>query len=247
MSKKEYACIAGIVIFIVITSFKFGNDYSVYGLKKPLSLSYSNGILYVVQKDGYISMLDKYGHILELEFLDLNDPSSILTYQNMIVVSTKDNLFFYQRSSKLLKVVKFSGKIRQIANFGNDILVLLDTGDILKVQNYKVKFLFNIKGASSIATNDNEIFVVVGHSIKSYNINKQVLTSKDFSVPIDYISFNNGYLSVTSQQVNRVFILNKDLMLVKSFKFEKPTFAYYSNQKLFVCSSDLDKIYIRNN
>ncbi len=248
-SKKEYICIAGIVIFIAITSFKFGNDYSVYGLKKIIGLTYNNNILYALSKDGYVSMLDKYGHILELEFLNFKEPTSILAYKNKneLVVSADNELIFYQLPSKFVKTIKFSANIKQIARLGKSVLVLLKNGNCLKVDNHEVSLLFNIDGATSIASSNTEIFVAFGNCIVSYNLNKQVLAKTCFGKPINYINFDDGYLSVTSTSSNKVFLLNKNLDVVKSLTFDKPTFAYYSKQKLFVSSSDLDKIYIKNN
>jgi len=245
-SKKEYICIAGIVIFIALTSFKISNDYTVAGLKQPFSLSYSDGILYVVNKNGYVSMFDKYGHILELEFLDLKGSSNVVAYQDKLVVSVGRDLLFYKKPSKLVKVVRFYDTINKLANQNESILVLLNNGDCLLV-NHNTKFLFNIPDASSIALSNKYIFAVAGNLIKVYDKHNHLITSKTYSFPIDSISYNDGYLVLTSAYYNRVFLLNKKLEEVESFKFDKPAFAYFSKEKLFVCSSKLGRIYIKNN
>jgi hypothetical protein len=245
-SKKEYICIAGIFIFIALTSFKISNDYSVSGLKQPFSLSYSDGILYVVNKNGYISMLDKYGHILELEFLDIKGLSDLIAYQDKLVVSRSRDLLFYKKPSKLVKVVDFHDTIKKLANQSGNILVLLNNGDCFLV-NHNTKFLFNIPDASSIALSNKYIFAVAGNFIKVYDKHNHLITSKTYSFPIDSISYNDGYLALTSASYNRVFLLNENLEEVESFKFDKPSFVYYSKQKLFVCSSKLGRIYIKNN
>lgn len=246
-SKKEYLCIAGIVIFIVLTSFKFGSDYDVIGLKQPINLSYEDGILYVANKSGYVSMLDKYGNILELDFLKIRKPSDVIINQNNIIVSSDNEIFFFKRPSKLTKVMKFYNKVVQISSQNKDILILLANGDILKIIGSKTVFLKNVAHASSIASSSTRFFVVVDNLINIYEGDNHLLESKQFDVPISYISFSNGYLAATSTPNNIVFLLNQKLQIIKSYKFDKPTFAFYAKSKLFVCSSELDKLYIKSN
>ncbi|OSS42225.1 hypothetical protein DESAMIL20_1778 [Desulfurella amilsii] len=248
-SKKEYVCILGVFIFVVITSFKLGSDYGVIGLKEPTALAYKNGILYVANKGNYVSMLDKYGNILELEYLNIKKPSSIILDGNDFVVSSNNELFFYQKPLELKKVIRFDDKIVQIAKSNSGVLVLLSNGDILKVNYLEAKFLCNIPNASSITFGDGYFFVVVGNFINVYdndNCNR-LETSREFGVEINYISYNDGVVSATSTSDNIVFLLNQHLDKIKSYKFDKPTFAYYSKQKFFVCSRKLGKIYIKNN
>ena len=246
-SKKEYICIAGIFIFVVITSFKFGGDRSVIGLKEPSALVYKNGILYVANKGNYISMLDKYGNILELEYLNIEKPSSIILDGNGFVVSSNNELFFYKKTLEIKKVIRFDGKIIQIANSSSGILVLLSSGDIFEVNNLGVKFIRNIPNASSITFGDGYLFVVVGNLINAYSNYNRLEVSREFGVEINYISYNDGVISATSTPSNIVFLLNPYLDQIKSYNFDKPTFAYYSKHRLFVCSSKLGRIYIKNN
>lgn len=246
-SKKEYMCIAGIVIFIALTSFKFGSDYDVVGLKQPINLSYEDGILYVANKSGYVSMLDKYGNILELDFLKIRKPSNVIINQNNIAVSSDNEIFFFTRPSKLTKVIKFYDKIVQISSQNKDILILLANGDILKITDSKAVFLRNVAHASSIASSATHFFVTIGNLINVYDNYNHLLESRQFNVPISYISFNNEHLTATSTPNNIVFVLNQKLQVLKSYKFDKPTFAFYTKNKLFVCSDELDKLYIKNN
>lgn len=244
--KKEHIFVAGIVIFIALTSFKISNDYSIVGLKQPDSLSYSDGILYVVNNGGYVSIFDKYGHILELEFLDLKEPSNVVALKDKLIVSEGNNLLFYKKPSKLVKIVKFYDTINKIANQNGSILVLLNNGDCLLV-NQNTKFLFNIPDASSIAASSKYIFVAKGNLIEVYDKHNHLVASKRYSFPIDSISYNDGYLTLVSTFYNKVFLLNQDLKDEQTFKFDKPSFAYYSKQRIFVCSSKLGRIYIKNN
>ncbi len=245
-TKKEYIYIVGIAIFVAITSFKFGSDYSVFGLKQPISLAYKDGILYVANKSGYVSMLDKYGNILELDFLNLKDPSNVIAINNTIVVSLGNDLLFYEKPSKLAKLMKFNDNIVQIARENNTILVLLANSDILLVNNYTPTLLCNIKGAVSIASSSKYLFVATLNTINVYNHQCQALFSKAFSAPIERINYNDNVLSVTSTSNNQVLLLNEHLEKLKSYKFDKPTFAFYTKDKLFVCSFELGKIYIKN-
>ncbi len=245
-SKKEYVYVVGIAIFIAITSFKFGSDYSIFGLKQPQSLAYKDGILYVANKNGYISMLDEYGNILELDFLHVNDPSNVLVINNTIAVSSDNTLLFYKLPSKLETSMKFNDKIVQIARKDSDILVLLANGDILLVSNNKQMLLCNVNNAASIASSSKYLFVATQNTINAYNYNCQLLFSKAFSIPVRRINYNDGVISVTSTSNNQVFLLNERLQKIKSYKFDKPTFAIYSKNKLFVCSQKLGKVYIKS-
>lgn len=248
-SKKEYVYVVGIAIFIAITSFKFGSDYSIFGLKQPQSLAYKDGILYVANKNGYISMLDEYGNILELDFLHVNDPSNVLVIDYTIVVSSDNTLLFYKLPSKLETSIKFNDKIVQIARKDrkdSDILVLLANGDILLVSNNKQILLCKVHNATSIASSSKYLFVATQNTINAYNYNCQLLFSIAFSIPMRRINYNDGVISVTSTSNNEVFLLNERLQKIKSYKFDKPTFAIYSKNKLFVCSLKLGKVYIKS-
>ncbi len=245
-SKKEYVYVVGIAIFIAITSFKFGSDYSIFGLKQPQSLAYKDGILYVANKNGYISMLDEYGNILELDFLHVNDPSNVLVINNTIAVSSDNTLLFYKLPSKLETSMKFNDKIVQIARKDSDILVLLANGDILLVSNNKQMLLCNINNAASITSSSKYLFVATHNTINAYNYNCQLLFSIAFNIPVRRINYNDSVITVTSTSNNEVFLLNERLQKIKSYKFDEPTFAIYSKNKLFVCSQKLGKVYIKS-
>lgn len=245
-SRKELVVFFGITIFIIITSFKLGSDYSVVGLKKPWSLVYHNGILYVANEDGFITILDKYGNILELEFINISRPSSMTLDKNKLVVASQEKLFFYTLRGDLVKEVDLEKNITQIIQYKNNLLVLLFGGDIIEVKNFKPFLFATLHQANSIAADDNLIFVAESHYIYVYNKGLHVIKEREFSVTIDNICFSDDILIATSEKGNIVFELDKNLNIVKKYKFERPSFAFYDNRKLFVSSKDYNKIYIKS-
>lgn len=199
LKSRKFIVTFGILIFLIISGFKFLNDKFIIGFKHPESVYCYNDYIFVsnigsspVSKnlDGFITKLDRYGNILEYKFIDrLQAPKGIYAYGSKLYIADLNRICIADIDTKKKKCIniKDSSFLNDIVYVNGGIYVTDTVKDrIYVVKNNRSKLFFEKKGLSP----NGIIF------LKSLNA---------FAV----VSFNNPAISLISIKgtlLNRVYL-----------------------------------------
>ncbi len=136
----------GLLVLIILSSFKFMEEGEVVGLHHPESVYPYGNYIYVSNigsspvssdKDGFITKLDKYGNILEFKFIDnLKAPKGIYPYKGKLYIADLDRLCIADLNSAKKRCIKIDG-----SRFLNDVVVVNNEAYITDTMNnciYKI-------------------------------------------------------------------------------------------------------------
>ncbi|AEA33731.1 hypothetical protein [Hippea maritima] len=255
--------------FVMLAGFKLVNDSEVIGLKHPESVCFYKNYLYVSNigssptspnKDGFITKLDRYGNILEYEFIDdLKAPKGIFAYNDKLYIADLTRLCIYDFKAKGLVCYPVEG-----AKFLNDVYVvdgeayITDTvkNCIFRIdRNGKSSVFFSwdydFEPNGIVFLKENKAFIVVsfvkplldeisfdGRFIKSFKL--RGLTG------FDGISIDNGGVFISDYKTGKVIktdISFKHYQIVKDFHTPAADIITVGN-RIFAPLLEDNKLYI---
>ena len=184
--KNGRLLVAAVVLFVVISGFKFLQDKFVIGFKHPESAFLCDNYIYVSnigssptskKLDGFITKLDEYGNILEYKFIDnLQAPKGIWVNKGELYIADLDRVCIADIDTKKMKCEYVKG-----SKFLNDIIYYDDaiyvtdtiTNTVYKIKGSTQMRFFHLKGLSPngiIFSKKLNAFIVVSFNRPVINI-----------------------------------------------------------------------------
>ncbi len=269
LKSKKFIVIFGILIFLVISGFKFLNDKFIIGFKHPESAYCYNGYIFVSNigsspmsknLDGFITKLDQYGNILEYKFIDkLQAPKGIYVYGTKLYIADLNRICIADIYTKKKKCINIKG-----SSFLNDIvyvegrIYVTDTvkDRIYVVKNNRAKIFFEQKGLSPngiIFIKSLDAFAIVSFnepavsiiSMKGKLLNRVYL--RQFN-GFDGISLFEDHLFLSDYRSGSIIQTDlrfKNIKVIKEFKTPAADISVCGN-RIFVPLIETGKIYIGN-
>lgn len=158
--KYNLSFIILLIAVLVIYGFKFTETKTIIGFQHPESVCSYNNFIYVSnvgkysKNDGFITKLDKYGHIIEYKYIDgLKSPKGIYTYDNKLYIADVNRVCIAdlkKENTKFCIVIKNAEFLNDLIVRNNEVYVT-DTlrNCIFKIgQNGKTSLFFSDAGLS---------------------------------------------------------------------------------------------------
>ncbi len=126
MPRMKYSLLLIILVALAVYGFKFSKTKTIAGFHHPESVWQYKNFIYVSnvgryeKDDGFITKLDRYGHIIEYKYIDgLKSPKGIYAYDNRLYIADVNRICV----ADLKKENKKSCTTVKNAKFLNDLVV----------------------------------------------------------------------------------------------------------------------------
>ena len=126
MPRMKYSLLLIILVALAVYGFKFTKTKTIVGFHHPESVWQYKNFIYVSnvgryeKDDGFITKLDRYGHIIEYKYIDgLKSPKGIYAYDNRLYIADVNRICV----ADLKKENKKSCTTVKNAKFLNDLVV----------------------------------------------------------------------------------------------------------------------------